>query len=77
VTFALDLIAKVLAAHSIDETATAFWEWMNQHIELAGQDGARLSSGTKECIENWMRFLGGGFSDPEIPVNVLSKSTGS
>jgi hypothetical protein len=48
---------KVTAARSVADYASAYQEWLNQHMKLLADDGPRLFSDTQKLIETGARIL--------------------
>lgn len=59
-SLASELAAKLTAARSIPEAATAYQEWASQHMEMAAEDATRMFADSQKLAETGVRlFLNG------------------
>lgn len=72
-TLASEFVAKLTAAHSIPEVATAYQEWTSRHMEMAVEDAKRIfadcqtlaETGTRLLLNGWRGNGHGGGSPPQ------------
>ena len=56
-TLASEYAAKLTAARSIPEAATAYQEWAQRHMEMAAEDGKRIVADGQKLAETGARLL--------------------
>jgi Phasin protein len=61
-TLACELTAKLTAARSIPEVATAYQEWASRHMQMAAEDAKRILDDGQKLAETGARFLSNGWS---------------
>lgn len=59
-TLASEFSAKVAAARSIPEVATAYQEWATRHMEMAAEDAKRIFADGQKLAETGARLLSNG-----------------
>lgn len=60
-TLASEFAAKLTAARSIPEVATAYQEWAGRHMEMAAQDAKRIFADGQKLAETGVRLLSNGW----------------
>jgi cell division septum initiation protein DivIVA len=60
-TLASEFAAKLTAARSIPEVATAYQEWATQHMEMAAEDAKRIFADGQKLAETGARLLSSGW----------------
>jgi Phasin protein len=57
---ASDLAAKLMAAHSVPETATVYQEWIGKRIKMFAEDRQRLFAHSQELMKAGARLSSNG-----------------
>ena len=60
-TLASELGAKLTAARSMPEVASAYQEWATRHMEMAAEDAKRIFSDSQKLAEAGARLLSNGW----------------
>lgn len=60
-TLASELAAKLTAAHSIPEAATAYQEWASRHMAMATEDAKRIFADGQKLAETGARMFFNGW----------------
>ena len=58
---ASEFTAKLTAARSIPEVATAYQEWAGRHLEMAAEDAKRIFADGQKLAETGARLLSNGW----------------
>jgi hypothetical protein len=58
---ASEFTAKLTAARSIPEVATAYQEWAQRHMEMAAEDAKRIFADGQKLAETGVRLLSNGW----------------
>ncbi len=56
-----EFAAKLTAARSIPEVATAYQEWAGRQMEMAAEDAKRIFADGQKLAETGARFLSNGW----------------
>ena len=60
-TLASEFAARLTAARSIPEVATAYQEWANRQMEMAAEDAKRVFADSQKLVEAGVHFLSNGW----------------
>lgn len=60
-TLTSEFAAKLTAARSIPEVATAYQEWASRHMEMAAEDAKRIFVDSQKLAETGARLLSNGW----------------
>jgi Phasin protein len=60
-TLASEFTAKLTAARSMPEVATAYQEWTQRHMEMAADDAKRIFDDGQKLAETGARLLSSGW----------------
>ena len=60
VTLASEFAAKLTAARSLPEVATAYQEWAKRHMEMAADDAKRMFADSQKFVETAARLFMNG-----------------
>ncbi len=58
---ASEFAAKLTAARSMPEVATAYQEWAQRHMEMAAEDAKRIFADSQKLAETGARLLSNGW----------------